>query len=903
MKPHHRFYLLLLSGLLCAVTACRDNMEERPHLTGNYLQAVIANDASVTRSIVIDNPGVRMESYWTGGDRIGVFGQGSQNVVFSVTDADILKDGKVANFKSAAEIPSGELTAYHPYSAAASINGKQLTLTMAATQTYTKAYGVPQPDPTACVMVGSGTKGGGIAFHNVMAVLKIGQAFGEKTTIKKVVFRDLSGKPVSGTYTVNMENNAFATEFTGSGKDITLNMGEGVTFEEGSVGIVFLVVPARNYPQGFEITFIDDKGKTTVRTVGTKQGKQLNRSVVHPIGDITNYQQVKGIEYELKPTARVMTPENLDLVKVVSGGKFYVYTDDGEKALNADGTPLMMPELTMSVHKDLKPVVGGWLIFNMPTSDLPTGGVYKIKTCKPSADGQNYQVFATAEANFAAPFAELSIGKPMFDDKGNIIEDSGIELDLSGYVKEIRDGDGNVISSMSPARVPTYDMNAAETLTRGSAYATFTSPMLSLDLEASDRAMCNIGARVTLKTRLALGIMQGELQYIYYTINPHLDLRTAFALYQKFEKKKNVHLIELYCPGIPIGPVLVTPSLGFSGEVGIGGEAKFSTSVNFNYDLGTHGVSYNRGDGLTFRKVPTPDPPQDNSIHPQFDASFSGSLYAYGGIGISAGISVYGLCSVGLNTMTKLTFGIEDEYYTHGGGLKATKLAVTPSVEIVPFTAVIGGRYMINWKGLTGKIDMNPLWERYITPEVVDYDYRIGGEYSEEIPVKIDGYAWPSYGTRVPMNLNQVSYKLKLKGNVLNDVPIVVDLYKGSNIVFSPSKDHEEVFSRYQSSGVAHLFPLHYICDVDIINPELQTRYIVNTYPAGQDSLVIEGVHPISTSPGVPYAIRLGLLNGDKLSRYMYSISHRTGMSKNFIYYWPDRANGKPYYIPPSEND
>lgn len=893
MKQHHSIYLWLLPCLLLLNTACRENMEENiPLPDKNALQGVIADDAAVSRSIVIDNPGVRMESYWKGGDRIGVFGQGASNVVFHVADADILQDGKIANFKSAADIPQGTLAAYHPYSPDASANGMLLTLTMSERQTYTTVRGVVQPDPTACVMAGSGTKGGGISFHNIMAVLKIGQAFGEKTVVKKVIFRDLSGKPVSGTYTVDLANSTFATEFTGSGKDIILDMGEGVTVEEGGLGITFLVVPARHYPKGFEITFVDHAGKQTVRTVGTKQGKTLSRSVVYPIGDITNYKQVEGIDYELKPTARVMTPENLDLVKVASSPKFYVYTDDGKQAVRQDGTPLMMPQLTMRVHKDLNPVTGGWLIFNMPTSELPTGGVYKIRNCRPSADGLHYEVFATAETNFAAPFEELTIGKPMFDADGNILEEAGVELDLGSYLKEIRDGEGNVVATL-PNRLPTYDMNAAEAMSRAPAHRTFTSPKLSLDLEASEHAVCNIEAQMSFKMRLAIGVMQGELQYIYQTVNPHLDLTATFALLRKFEKERRMHLIDLYFPGIAIGPVLVTPMIGFSGVVRVGGELKFSASANFNYDLGTYGLAYNRGDGLSFRKVATPPPSEDNSFSPQLDASASGGLYVFGGIGAEIGLSVYGLCSFGANTTSGLTFGLNHETNS-SGHILAKKLSLTPGIEIKPYTALIGGRLRADWKGVTGKIEMDPLWERYITPKVSSSDLFVVMKSSEEMNVRLNDKV--TLGLGVPMGVEQVVYRVALEGDVVKDIPIAVDVYRGTDIEFLPEPINGlYAFSDFQAAGIPHLYSYFEFCKARIKNPELVTRHIVDTYEAGQESEVIEGTCTIATSSGVPYAVRLVLMDGDK-PMYLNGDPSVSGRRRhNFIYYWPNRANGQPY--------
>lgn len=82
---------------------------------GNSLVATIDGGVSSTKAILVDNPGVRMQSRWQGGDCIGVFGNGASNVRFNISEADISEDGRSAEFNSAAGIPSGELVSYSPY--------------------------------------------------------------------------------------------------------------------------------------------------------------------------------------------------------------------------------------------------------------------------------------------------------------------------------------------------------------------------------------------------------------------------------------------------------------------------------------------------------------------------------------------------------------------------------------------------------------------------------------------------------------------------------------------------------------------------------------------------------------------------------------------------------------------
>ena len=129
----------------------------------------------------------------------------------------------------------------------------------------------------------------------------------------------------------------------------------------------------------------------------------------------------------------------------------------------------------------------------------------------------------------------MIIGEPLYDENGNLNENGGIELDISSYVKEIRDGEGNVINTRS---VPTYDTNASEAMTRATIHKQFKAPALTLSIDEKEHCACDISAQMSVSMRIAIGIIHGELQYVYQTVNPTLDLKTTFALYAKIEKEK-----------------------------------------------------------------------------------------------------------------------------------------------------------------------------------------------------------------------------------------------------------------------------------------------------------------------------------------------------------------------------
>lgn len=119
----------------------------------------------------------------------------------------------------------------------------------------------------------------------------------------------LGGTAVSGAAALSWNGGSPETTVVGDGQTITLDCGDGLEFSEGQVVIFFIIVPAREYPKGFELTFIDSEEGRTVKTAGTTKGKKLDRSIVYLIGDVSASEVPEGTTSTLKPTAKVMTPE------------------------------------------------------------------------------------------------------------------------------------------------------------------------------------------------------------------------------------------------------------------------------------------------------------------------------------------------------------------------------------------------------------------------------------------------------------------------------------------------------------------------------------------------------------------------------------------------------------------
>lgn len=898
MKTKYYFYLILAASL----AACAPE-SLRPQAEREGLLAVMDADLAATKSILVDNPGVKLESCWQAGDEIGVFGGSAENVLFQLKAEDLSSDGKTAEFRSESAIPSGKLTAYAPYQKEAKKDGDAIVVNFPAKQKYVTSKGVASPDPAAHILLGEGTKAGGLSFRPVAAVLKIGQVFEQATLVKTVEFRDLSGAAVAGAMKITPGSTPKG-EITGDGKVLTLDLGDGLAYPEGEMRPIFLIVPARTYDKGFEITFIDDKGAKTVRTVGTTQGKKLERGVVYLIGDISGQSYPVDANTELYEGATIMTPELLDKVTLMDAANEYLRDADGNISTDAHGNPALKPYLRMLIHKDLHPVVGNWLIFDQPTATLPEGGVYKITECKPYGD--SFEVVAHVEENFAAPFKEMTVGTPLFDEEGNLLDDGGVELDLTSHLQAILDADGNPIpfSISSSGSIVLGEEETADLLglaeTKAIWKKTFSPPKVTFK-HSEKNAEVSFGAEAKLHTKIAGRMMGGELQYIHMTLNPVFELSAEFVLKAEFNYGQPFHLITLVIAPFPIAPgVLLSPTMKLSGEVGVGGNIQFSTTVSYTYDMGTYGLSYNRGDGFTARHQRPPA--TETEMKPSVDG-FSGSLYAYAKLTAAPYLSVYGMLGLGVEAAFTLKFGTGYEDKT-----QSYKLFLTPELELTPSIATLGGWLTKRFSDLTTNIPFDPIWEKYLTPKVITAS---AGPVSVPLSEKFYTFAELSdddSGGGMSMQVTKAPerwhYSVELKEATAIDYNVEVRVYESILPVDSddfvwgekPEGFYGYPFQKYLDAGIPHMYPwLEYIRDPDFGtdyfgSPRLVRSYLAGTYSAATEGMTIQGDFiEQGVSSGHAYRADVYLVHGDSERKI------NTSSGNYRVYFWPNDFWGRSY--------
>ena len=102
----YKVFVLLLT-IVTVATACTQDLTETKNIASDEgLTVTIDDDEQATRAIVIDNPGIRLETTWTAGDQLGIFGAGQSNEPYTINASTISDDGRTAAFTSTASIPS-----------------------------------------------------------------------------------------------------------------------------------------------------------------------------------------------------------------------------------------------------------------------------------------------------------------------------------------------------------------------------------------------------------------------------------------------------------------------------------------------------------------------------------------------------------------------------------------------------------------------------------------------------------------------------------------------------------------------------------------------------------------------------------------------------------------------------
>lgn len=712
--PAFAFLLFIISG-------CRTNeLDLEGSNTDNTIRASVTNIGTPkTKALMRDQNGVAINIFWEEGDHIGVFGKDKSNVDFVLSKGSLVEGGKSAMFETDGNMPKGELVAYYPYST--EITGSDGVLTLSAPQTQKYTSYIPKPDPAANIMLARGTQGGGLLFQPVFAILKIGKRFEAETKVNSIEFRDLDGKPVCGTFTASFNNGRPVTEFTGTSNILTLDCGSLGLAPAGETKIFYLFVPARSYPKGYEITFVTTEGRVT-HTVGASTGKTLQSATVYTVGDVTQYEEIEGVECELYPDAIIMDQAVQDRISIQDTIRHNVYNENGDIVWDNHGRAVTAYDMNLLVPNDLNPKVGGWLVYDEPTEILPYGGVFQISSCEKIDDRSSLVSVRSIQNPFAA-YKNLQIGE----------EGNEIPVNLNGFISEIVDERGQRIDFSYDAdgqlvfgdgAINQMVMASSSVITKDVINqwpSSFTTPEFSMSLKG-DNAEAEFTPKMKLDIRTAIGAFDGDVQYVVLKINPTISMTAKFTLKSNCSLNKEMYLFGLKTTGIPIGGIVVFFEIEVSAKVEIGGEITFSTTVSCSQDMGTYAVSYNKGEGgVLTRKLNGPSAASFKIDGPEVNTS--GSIYMKGGASLVSSVNVYGLLSIGLAT-DFLAKGECALYHDETGrAYNGLKFSFGPEIEITPRVAVncLNWKWAHNFDELSFKFNLDPWVEKWFRPATYGY--------------------------------------------------------------------------------------------------------------------------------------------------------------------------------------
>ncbi|MDD3625232.1 MAG: hypothetical protein PHT17_06560 [Proteiniphilum sp.] len=689
-------FFLFLEG--CTV----DPIEQETDPADKRLVGNIIDGNRMTRTAVIDQYGIKAEVRWEADDRIGVFGKGGgSNLPFTAGVDDILENGKKARFRTDGSMPSGEVTAYYPYQEEATINTQgELTLSFPATQPYNLVERVSQPYAPANFMAGKGSASG-IGFRNLFALLKVGFRGTEGDRIRKIHFRDLSGKPVSGTFTVAWSDGIPDARFpeSGSGTSLTLTVdcGEGVLLD-GALHHFYLFIPPRQYSKGFEVKLVMDDGSEVIKTIGTTSGKKIERSLVYPVGETAN--ATDEAEYKLQEDVTLVDADRMEYIVDVRVDTWHRW-DDSHKVM------FEIHDLEMIVKKEFEPIMGEVLLFDTPSQLLPEGYRGRITYMTDYPDSEYIQVTTSPITDITEVFEELSLGEPIWNEDGSLNEEGGVELELGAYLSRVETPDGEAVSFTRNGSQIELSMPA--TRAGGRKNYNYSSGNMNFTLEPGDNSEIEVSASMDLSMRLLVGIFDKKLHYFHASISPDIQLSADMSIQVEADAvDKSFHLLTAYFAPIPVPPLTIVPVIHFYGVAGVGGEAEIRAGMSYSAAMDL-GFSYNSNEGFRTRSSTRASKFSENGL------SFPGgelstNVHTTAGIRVDAGIKVWGVMEALCSADARMKLGFYWDVFE-----QAQKMILNTENNIRGSLTTLGGVFNYETDALT--LEGDPIWERYFTPQ------------------------------------------------------------------------------------------------------------------------------------------------------------------------------------------
>ncbi len=725
MKTKILFVSLLVAVGFIGCTFEEDFGVERNVIDGDMLTAVISDYGNLgTRSVLLDNHKDRVDMKWEEGDKISVFGSVERkNTMYIIGESGVSRNGKNAVFWNSSPQeprPKGDLTACYPYNYYTLNEDGSILMSSPRYQNRIEENGAARINPEANMMVAHVKEGvTELKFQPLFAILKIGliAESDEPQTVNKVQFEDVSGKAVGGNFTVKWENGKPVAVFPETPNpnnysygNIESNMKEGVSLRKSSISYFYFIIPARNYEQGFRLTFYLKEGGKIVKTIGKNGGKVIEAGGVYPVG--TQFPKVENVTYELQPKVNVADD---DRVSLVQSAKLEVGVDNKER-------------LTLTAEKGFNAEKGEIILINQSSETLPRGFVGRVLTIEEMPDGSQ-KVVMERERDLTKIFYNLEIGSgPIWNDNDEndmtANEEGGVELDLNSHLESVRvvgedeestvTFNGSTIPQMGTRAVkftPTFAFGVSYTLK---------------DKKPNDEDKAynlSVGLNVEQKNLFAVSIVDGEFRYIHFKGDLSGDFSYTVQLNLWGVKwEKETPKLELKFTPILAGPFVIWPEIHANALIKASGDLYFTSALKYAFDF-DYGCSYNRGGGFTVRWNKGKDPKQEGDNSP---LSTETKIQLEGKVGMGANtFLVLDFCNfevgVGAEILpvvftASLNLNFEDAVGDASlyQGLKGSGLSA--AMEVTPKGMV--DAWVIEKEFDLPSISFPPYWERYAVPDI-----------------------------------------------------------------------------------------------------------------------------------------------------------------------------------------
>ncbi len=246
---------------------------------------------------------------WKAGAEIGVFSENSKNTKFSLAAASA--DKAQGEFVGATSV--GNVVAYYPYSANATLVDGILTLTANDTQLYNSNLLVQFIDSTP-FMVAQGEEGANLSFEYVMGVVGVRV----KADVKVKHITITSAKPLAGKLLVDTANGYACSAAEVGSKSI-------ITLDASAV----LPQTLMSAPQTFYLTLPIGEYDDLDITVTTDDGSTLMKRVTDKV--VVNKMDISTIENDITYQTIDITLEDVELAKSGWADNDYVAVYDANR--------------------------------------------------------------------------------------------------------------------------------------------------------------------------------------------------------------------------------------------------------------------------------------------------------------------------------------------------------------------------------------------------------------------------------------------------------------------------------------------------------------------------------------------------------------------------------------------